>query len=94
MAMAPCSMSATARLRKRKLYTVRSFLFHRIATITRKLPVTAKTETVIMKMDVKMVSREYEAIFSETFLSFKLIYGHLCCCCFLKSDEEGSHFFV
>ena len=72
MAMAPWSMSATARLRKRKLYTVRSLLFHRIATMTKKFPITATTETVIIKMDVKIISGEYEAIFSWTFLSCEL----------------------
>ena len=70
MEIAPWSMSATARLRKRKLHTVRGFLFHRIATMTIKLPITATTETVIMKMDVKMVSSEYEVILSQAFTYF------------------------
>ena len=40
--------------------------------MTIKLPITATTETVIMKMDVKMVSSEYEVIVGQAFHRFEL----------------------
>ena len=71
-AIAPWSKSATARLSKRKLQTVRSLLFHKIAKMTKKLPKTATAETVIIKVEVTIVASGSEVIFSLSLFGFKV----------------------